>query len=381
MRAIRTTLLLAAALVVGLGAGPAAAAASGPGVIFYPKGAQPVTLPGALIAQGANVPQRTYSLPPSGGEPARKVALRGLSIRNLLSRSGVSPDSVTFVQVVNEYGGTLVLRSADFGSALISDSGGITRFFRASGGGEVLDYVEATAASGPLEISVEGGSDIPVKATASPTKVTVGKTVRFEASVRFSPPGSQFSYEWEFGDGQVASGARVTHAYDTSGPILAQVSVRNLDPDCATRCGGVQQVSVQVGEAPEQPDEPDPTPGGSAGDPQATGSASGTGGGGQGGSGGSGAGTGTTPGAASAADPEPKPEPKPPPPPPKPFGTTISGVLINDTGATAQTLPRGTPAGAPSGARPTRGGETGDPAELVLGGILALAAISLGALR
>jgi hypothetical protein len=63
------------------------------------------------------------------------------------------------------------------------------------------------------------------------------------------------------------------------------------------------------------------------------------------------------------------------------FGTTISGVLINDTGSTAQELPGGTPAGGEEGVRAVRGGDTPGSFPLGLGGLLALGVMWMGALR
>jgi len=368
LRAIRTAVLLAALLT--LVGGPATVHAAGPGVTFYPKDRRPVELPGSLISAAADVPRRTYTL------PTGRKTLTGVSIRRLLVGNRINPDAVRFLQIVNDYGGSIVLKRADFGGAFVSDDGRTTRFIRTTGGGEVRQSIETTGASGPLEISVDGGSDIPIKATARPSRVKVGETVVLEAHVRYSEPGTRYSYEWEYGDGPVA-GARIEHAFDRAGAVVAVVSVRSLDPNCATRCGGVERVSVQVGEAQPQPEAPDPTPGGTQGDPQAPGSASGTGGGGQGGSGGDAAGTGS----GSATAPKPKPKSKPAPPPKPPFGTTISGVLINDPGEAVQKLPTGEAAGAPKGLRATRGGDDGTSPQLGLGGLLALAVMTLGALR
>ncbi|MGH2943157.1 MAG: PKD domain-containing protein, partial [Solirubrobacteraceae bacterium] len=220
LRTIRTALLLAAALTLGPAA--AAAYAGGPGVIFYPKGRQGVPLLGSQVTGVANIPQRTYTLPARAGRS--QVTVSAISVRSLIMLSGVRPETVTFVQIVNGYGGSFVLRREGFASGLVSDDGSTTRYFRSSGGGAVRDYIEATDSSGPLEISVDGGADIPVRASASPRRAAVGQAVSFHARVRFSPPGSQFSYEWDFGDGRTLTGASVTHIYDSSGPFRAQVS-------------------------------------------------------------------------------------------------------------------------------------------------------------
>ena len=374
MRIIRTALLLATGLIAV--AGPATAYA-GPGVTFYPKSGPAVSVPGGAISASANVPARTYTLPGSSSQPGKRVTLRGLTVSGLLAQNGVSPGGVRFVQVVNEYGGSFVIKPGSFSSAIFSDDGRTTRFFRSSGG-TLRDYVETTAAA--LDVSVDGGADVAVRATARPKRVKVGEPVTFTANVRYGAPGAQYEYEWDFGEGPV-SGQTATYSPKFPGPLFAIVSVRSSDPDCATRCGGTDRVAVEVGEAPERPR--DTNAGGANGTPGGAGSAGGTGGGGQGGSGGgSGSGTGSASqdGASASNAARSKPE-SPPPPPAKPFGTTISGVLINDPGTTVSTLPEGRPAGAAAGVRAVRGGDDADSGQLAMTGLLALAAIWLGALR
>ncbi|MEA2193671.1 MAG: hypothetical protein QOG42_105 [Solirubrobacteraceae bacterium] len=370
MRALRIALLLAAGLL--LTAAPAAVA--GPGITFYPKNAPTLTLSGAQIAGLANLPARTYTLPSSASAPGKKVTLRGLTIAALLAHGNVSAQRV---QVVNAHGGSYVVTAAQFSTAILSDDGITTRYFRSSGG-VITDYTEGTSVA--LEVSVDGG-DLVVEATASPKHVRVGERVRFDAKVRFGAPGATYEYTWDFCEGPV-SGQSVSFTPKSAGPAFAIVDVRNSDPGCTTHCGGTDQATVQVGEAPKQPE--DTTAGGANGTPGGAGSATGTGGGGSGGSG-SGGGTATATGGAKdstpAAKPAPKPESKPPPPPPKPFGTTISGVLINDTGTTVHKLPAGKPAGAAAGVRAVRGGDTPGSLSLAMAGVFAVAMIWVGALR
>ncbi|MDQ3723177.1 MAG: PKD domain-containing protein [Actinomycetota bacterium] len=385
MRALRTALLLVAGLLLGPGA---AVVHAGPGVtIDAPQLDQPQVLPGGQIAAMAGG-QRTYTLPGNSSTPGKNVTLGTVAVGSLLSSAGVPLSSVRFVQITRIYGASLIVKPGALSTALVSDDGTFTRYFRsggASGSGGTLmkDYVENTAATGALEISVNGGADVAVKATATPSRVKVGQTVRFQATVRFSPPGQTYTYEWDFSDGSPPqSGENVEHVYETADDLKAQVSVRNTDPSCSTRCGGVQQVSVHIGGRPEQPKADEDATGGKTGATDGPGSATGTGGGGQGGSGGGGTGTGTTPDATDEkAAAAPKAEPKPPPPARKPFGTTISGVLINDTGTRARKLPAGEPAGAAKGVRAIRGADAEDSLLLALSGLLALAAITVGALR
>ena len=366
MRATRITLLLALALL--LAAAPSAMA--GPGITFYPKAGPVLELSGGQIASIANTAARTYTLPPDSERAGRKITLRGVSIGALVARSGQSAQRV---QVVKRNGGSVAVTPGNFASAIIADAGATTYYIRSSGG-VVTEFIETSDV--PLEVSVDGG-DLVVKAKANRKRVKVGESVTFEATVSGGKPGVAYSFEWDFGEGPV-SGKRVSYSPDLPGVLFAQVEVRDPDPGCTLRCGGTEQVQVEVGEAPEQPD--DPAAGGADGTPGGAGSSGGTGGGGTGGSGGGGgAGAGIDTGDEEAA--AAKREPDPPPPPPKPFGTTISGVLINDTGSTVEKLPGGRPAGAAEGVRAVRGGDPPGTFPVALGGLLALAVMWLGALR
>lgn len=368
MPGFRTALLLTAGLLLGPGA---VVAFAGPGITFRPKNAPPLVLPGGQLRGIANLPARTYTLPPDSATPGKKVTLAGVSIGSLLARGGISAERV---QVVKKNGGSYVVTPAHFGSAFVADSGSTTYFIR-SQGGILAEFTETTDV--PLEVSVDGG-DLAIRVTRSRKKIKVGESVTFGAKVRFGAPGTTYSYTWDYGEGPV-NGAQVTATAKIPGILFAQVEVRDNDPTCTVRCGGTEQIQVEVGDVPEQP--PAPAAGGANGTPGGGGSSGGTGGGGSGGSG-SGSGTGTGGEEPSpTAKPEPKPEPEPPPPPPKPFGKTISGVLINDTGATVEKLPGGEPAGGAAGVRAVRGGETAGAFPLGLSGLLALFVMWVGALR
>lgn len=370
MRAIRRALPLAFTLL--LAAAPAAMA--GPGITFYPKAGPVLQMSGGQIASIANTGSRTYTLPPDAERAGQKLTVRGLSIGALVARSGQSAQRV---QVVKQNGGSFAVTPANFATAIIADSGATTYYIRSSGG-VVTEFIETSDI--PLEVSVDGG-DLVVKAKANRKKVKVGESVTFEAAVSGGKPGVAYNFVWDFGEGPV-NGKRVSYSPELAGVLFAQIEVSDPDPGCTSRCGGSEQVQVDVGDAPEQPD--DPAAGGANGTPGEAGSSGGTGGGGQGTTGtGSGSGTGFSSDAEGLAAAERLAGIKPstPPKPQRAFGTTISGVLINDTGSTARKLPGGTPAGGEEGVRAVRGGDTPGSFPLGLGGALALAIMWVGALR
>jgi hypothetical protein len=415
--------LVAVALSVATALVPAGALASGPGVtVFSKQRAQPLTLSGAQIAAAADVPARTYTRRDRPGSAGRRIRLGGLSMRGLLRLAGIDPGSVRFVSVVRADGSLAVLKRADLagfpeGPALVADNGSSTRFFRpVRGAGGTTDNVVSSSA-GPLEITVDAGALLAVKATASPTKVQPGKPVTFSARVRFPPPGARITYRWDFGDGTTAVGRRVTHSFDVDAEQQVQVAARGTGGStarCATICGGVATVVVRVGNPRAAPDAPDASsPGSGTGNPQAPGSGTGTGAGGVGGTGG-----GSAPGAngtdvqavvrklarsrarqrereraaarrrrqaerrAAAAEraldrPAPAERTQP--------LLTITGVLLAGQGAAITgTLPpvaEEKPAGSPKGVQAARGGVQDDPAPVPATVALALLVVSLGALR
>ncbi|EMA68626.1 glycoside hydrolase family protein [Halorubrum aidingense JCM 13560] len=87
--------------------------------------------------------------------------------------------------------------------------------------------------------------------TASPSSPDAGESVSFDASASTDADGSIASYEWDFGDGETASGESVTHAYDSAGDYDVTLTVTDDDgaTDTATQ-------TVSVGE----PADPDPDP-------------------------------------------------------------------------------------------------------------------------
>ena len=63
-------------------------------------------------------------------------------------------------------------------------------------------------------------------ANAGPDQVTQTLTeITFDGSASFDPDGTLASHAWSFGDGTVASGAVVRHAYPTPGTYTATLTV------------------------------------------------------------------------------------------------------------------------------------------------------------
>jgi hypothetical protein len=365
---VRRAAVAAALAAVLLGALPAMAQA-GPGVTLRQGSDPPRLVTGAQIG-------------------------RGMSIRSLLRLAGFNPGAVRFVQVVGDGGNVLTLLGADMDSAYVADDGAHTRFVNPGRGGRGGRDDVVSAPNTPIEMTVDGGSLLSVRLNASPTKVKLGQSVTFSASVRFAPAGAQLDYTWDFGDGTRGVGAQVTHQYTVSGDLQAQVKVQGANgstSQCATVCGGVASVDIQVEGRQRRPEQP-------RGMPQGGGSSPSLGGTGSGGTGtGTGTGSGGSGGSAGAGASTPKPARRKPPPlraqrpePHSPFSsdpasgagrTIVQGVLLASAGTAIEGgLPPGRAAG---GSKPAQGvtGTVKNPSQIGGSLALALAIVSLGALR
>ena len=367
----------------------APALASGPGVrlISNSDSDAVVELTGAQIAQAADVQSQSYTLRKAAGSAGQRLTLTGLSIRGLLSLAGFDPDQVKFIQIVRDDGSLATLKRADFadpapfpeGPALVTDEGSTTRFFRPVRDADSTNVRDNILASGsPLDVTVDGGALLAVRARANPRKAAVGRTVRFRARVRFPPAGASFTYQWDFGDGTSGFGASVTHQYSEAGPFQAQVNVEGSGGTgavCEETCGGFASVNVRIGKATKLP-RPGVTPGG-------TGGANGTGpaGGGSGGNGsgqGSGSGSGSNATGGSAGRPQRTPPPRAASPPAAPTGPTITGILLADSESVLRnTLPALSRAGGQSTA--TRTAASGSSGGGRIGGSLALSLLLVAA--
>jgi PKD repeat protein len=76
---------------------------------------------------------------------------------------------------------------------------------------------------------IEEDTSPTAKASASPPMVNVGEKVSFSALGSADPDGNITSYEWNFGDGTITSGATVSHTYPTKGIYTVMLTVIDND--------------------------------------------------------------------------------------------------------------------------------------------------------
>lgn len=74
--------------------------------------------------------------------------------------------------------------------------------------------------------------------TITPPSASPGLAVTFDATASTDPSADTLTYQWDFGDGQGATGAVVTHAYSSSGLKTAQLTV--------TDTNGASSIASQV---------------------------------------------------------------------------------------------------------------------------------------
>lgn len=83
---------------------------------------------------------------------------------------------------------------------------------------------------------------------------------RVDGSASADPDGTIASYEWNFGDGQSASGQTATHRYADDGEFTVTLTVRDNLGAAASSSKTVRVERRQIGQEPEPPVEPDPEP-------------------------------------------------------------------------------------------------------------------------
>jgi len=96
------------------------------------------------------------------------------------------------------------------------------------------------------------GNNPTARLTYSPSSPSAGDTVSFDASTS----SNATSYQWDFGDGNSATGVKVTHAYDEAGSYVVKLEASRADSACDFNiCVGSTQTTVVVDD-----DTPPPPP-------------------------------------------------------------------------------------------------------------------------
>ena len=103
--------------------------------------------------------------------------------------------------------------------------------------------IAAPCAASPADVDVGGArygircgslNRPPVAVFNSPTTANEGDVLAFDASASSDPDGDALMYSWVFGDGAVANGAMVNHAYVGNGTYVATLAVTDARGATAT---------------------------------------------------------------------------------------------------------------------------------------------------
>lgn len=102
--------------------------------------------------------------------------------------------------------------------------------------GEQFDFVRVEQVAAP--------NAAPSARIAGPVQKVAGEPFAFDATGSSDPDGAIASYSWDFGDGTVASGAIVSHAYTRAGTYSVRLTVTDDDGASATSAMAVTVTSM-----------------------------------------------------------------------------------------------------------------------------------------
>jgi PKD repeat protein len=96
---------------------------------------------------------------------------------------------------------------------------------------------DTTGKTNPITITMDSDKSITARFSTPPTAqislntttVKVGEEASFSAAGSTDPDNNIVSYEWDFGDGNTASGMTATHSYSQLGHYTAKLTVRDGD--------------------------------------------------------------------------------------------------------------------------------------------------------
>ncbi|MFA5719009.1 MAG: PKD domain-containing protein, partial [Desulfobulbaceae bacterium] len=152
--------------------------------------------------------------------------------------------------------------AADEGSSPVA-TGNVTSFTLHGLSTTATYYFTITAYIGSVEsdyaqevvLLPEGAANSPPTAVIA-SSATVGSAplqVQFDGSSSSDSDGSIVSYRWDLGDGSTATGAQVTHTYNTAGTFTAQLTVTDNDGLSASASTPVLVTQPPTGDANTPP--------------------------------------------------------------------------------------------------------------------------------
>jgi len=150
-----------------------------------------------------------------------------------LSISTTPVDGEVFVDMVS-WGFNPLPRVVEVGSYMVS-FGSVTGYTTPVDQVAVVTKDTTTTITGTYETPTEPGppritgaaNKKPVADAGPDQTVYFDETVVFDGSGSYDPDGSIMSYEWDFGDGKKATGAKVSHVYSDMGSYTVMLTVKD----------------------------------------------------------------------------------------------------------------------------------------------------------
>ncbi|MBP7216230.1 MAG: PKD domain-containing protein [Candidatus Omnitrophica bacterium] len=160
--------------------------------------------------------------------------------------------AVRFNAAARDPEGDALLYAWDFGDGTVANGGASQSHAYAKGGVYTVQVTvddkqgtPCSLASATTRVKVNGR---PIADAGENLVCCVDKETRFDGSGSTDPDGDALSYNWSFGDGATAQGARVTHAYSKSGTYTVTLRV---DDNSGTPCSSsTSSFEARVNESP-----------------------------------------------------------------------------------------------------------------------------------
>jgi PKD repeat protein len=141
--------------------------------------------------------------------------------------------------------GDLLTYQWDFGDGTVLNSGSNATHAYSKGGRYMVKVTVNDGQDCTCSIASESSFidiNTPPTADAGTNRVCcVNAEAVFDGSGSFDPDSQTLAYEWDFGDGETAQGARVTHAYKAGGNY---VIVLKVDDNSGTGCSSSSEMFV-----------------------------------------------------------------------------------------------------------------------------------------
>ncbi|MDY2586226.1 choice-of-anchor L domain-containing protein, partial [Winogradskyella aquimaris] len=110
-------------------------------------------------------------------------------------------------------------------------SGCLTITFTSNGTGNTTGWeADITCAVSCQTITASIDNTVPAESSPNVVEILPGETVDFTGSATFSVDGTNATYNWDFGDGNTATGTNVSNTYATSGSYTVTLTVQDDNP-------------------------------------------------------------------------------------------------------------------------------------------------------